>query len=106
MSLISDAEKLKANDAYYSEFISYLAIEQALQLGNCHDAWMMATAAVATLGLGWKRQARNLILRTMHACETYGDAALLKDLYSTGAQVTGDARLKRRAKELADLLTA
>jgi hypothetical protein len=124
MSLVSDAEKLSANDAYYSEYMSCLAIERALGLRKFQDAWTIATAAsydkaysglrmrkqamaaLAAHELGWKRQARNLIQRTIHQCELRGDAVILKEVCSIGAAVTGDARLKERAKELGQLLTA
>jgi len=124
MSLVSAAEELGANEAYYTEYMSCLAIERALLLKNFDDAWAMATAAgsegafadlrirrrtvaaIAAHKLGRKREARVLIQRTIRECEARGDAALLADAYSVGADVTGDARLKRRAKAVAKLLTA
>lgn len=111
-------------DGYHRELASYFGAERALRLRRFRQAWELANeesgrreyaaltvsrrlvAAFAAHELDRPRTARSLIAATIPAAEQLGSAPTLRDAYYVAAKVTGDARFKRRAREITRLLSA
>jgi hypothetical protein len=122
--LLPDSEGLDASDAFHRELVTYFPAARALRLRHFRDAWTLANtpgegmryprlavrrqliAAAAAHELEQFRDARRLIEATIPVAERLGSAVLLRDAYSIAAKVTGEARFRRQANEVARLLTA
>lgn len=125
-SLISGALESATLDAYHRELLAYFAAERALRLRDFRHAWGLATdestdssgywatlrirkqlvAAAAAHGLGRGREARALVERAVSQAENLSLAPILGDAYRIASGITGDARLKRKARDVQRLLTA
>jgi len=113
---------LSACDAYHRELASYFTAKRALLSHRYQDAWTLATAAcernkyftltvrqqtvaAAAAGkLGRLREAHTMIDHAVSAAEKLGSAAVLRDAYLAAADVSEEARFRRKASELNSLL--
>lgn len=109
-------------DALHRAAAGYVAANRALRSRRYADAWVLASrqdglndfaalalsqriiAANAAHRLGRRRDARALVEEIIAAAERLTEAPILRDAYRVAASVTGEARFKRRARELAHLL--
>jgi tetratricopeptide (TPR) repeat protein len=125
LALLLGTQRLDPGDVYHRELIAYFAAAHAFQLHSFRDAWTLASvevdgyrksgilpvrrmliAAAAAHELDRRRDARAVIEGAISAAEGLGSAPTLKNTYSVAAKVTGDPRFKRRADEIANVLTA
>jgi hypothetical protein len=124
-SLIRGTAQDSGCDVHHREMHSFFAAEHALLRGRFDEAWALANggdgnrnehaslsasrqllAASAAHALSRRREANGLVETGIAAAQQIGTAPLLFDAYAVAAKVTGEARFKRRAKEIARLLTA
>ena len=113
---------LASCDAYHRELASYFAAKRDLLSHRFQDAWLLATAAcdrkkystltvrqqlvaaVAAGRLGRRREADSIIEDAVSAAEKLGSAPVLRDAYLAAADVTEEARFRRKASEVNALL--
>jgi hypothetical protein len=122
-TLLPSTDDLKACDSYHRELVAHLAAQRAFRSRAFSDAWRLAkdeddrreTAALAisrrliaaeAAHELERKDAPALIEAAVPAAEHLGCAPILKDAYTVAAKVTGNARFRRQADELARLLTA
>lgn len=122
-ALLPNAHQLASCDSYHRELVSHIAAQRAFRSRAFSEAWAMAkdegdrreTAALAISRRLLaaeaaheleRRDARALIEAAIPDAEHLGCAPILKDAYVVAARVTGNARFRRQADELARLLTA
>jgi hypothetical protein len=123
-SLLASTQKHERCDVVDRKLTSYCDAARAFRLHRFHDVWTLANveddpgepvalrvrrqliAASAAYELEWRRAAHTLIETAIPAAERLGSAPLLRDAYSVGAKVTGDARFAREGREIERLLTA
>jgi hypothetical protein len=122
-ALLPEATQLEACDSYHRELIAHFAAQRAFRFRTFAQAFLLAKqeedrretaaltisrrliAAAAAYELE-RREARTLIEAAIPVAEKLGSAPILKDAYAIAAKVTGSARFKRQADEVARLLTA
>jgi hypothetical protein len=122
-SLILCVDRPEALNAYHRELLAYSAAERALRLREFQSAWTLANddghygrwatltvrrqlvAAAAAHGLERGREARDLIDSAVPAAERLHSAPILRDAYRLAGRITGDSRFRRKASEVARLLT-
>lgn len=110
--------------AYHRQLLSHFSAERFVRLRRFHDALNVldskaprtgaATltvrtqliAAAAAHGLDQGQRARALIESAIPAAEELASAPILRDAYRLAARITGESRFKRRAGEVARLITA
>jgi hypothetical protein len=122
-ALLPNAHQLASCDSYHRELVSHIAAQRAFRSRAFSEAWALAkdegdrreTAALAISRRLLaaeaaheleRRDARALIEAAIPDAEHLGCAPILKDAYVVAARVTGNARFRRQADELARLLTA
>jgi hypothetical protein len=115
--------KPKACDGYHRQLIAYFRLENALAQRRYLDAFQLASEqsdgreyaaltvhrnlvkAAAAQALGKRRTARAIVDVVVPAAERLSSAHTLLDTYRVAAKVTGEARFKRRAREVAVLFS-
>ena len=112
-------------DVYHQEMLSFFAAEDALRRGRLEEAWALTNggdtsgrehaalsvgrqllAASVAHALSRRREANGLLEMGIAAAKRIGTAPTLLDAYAVAARVTGEPRFRRRANEIARLLTA
>ncbi|HTA56296.1 MAG TPA: hypothetical protein VK755_16240 [Candidatus Acidoferrales bacterium] len=122
LSLLPDASVLDRADALHRELADHALAKRALHSRRFEDAWRLASrksgrgdftalavgrqivAAQAAHRLGRQRNAQALVEAIVPAAERLSDAVILRDAYGVAANVTGETRFKRRARDLAKLI--
>jgi hypothetical protein len=123
-SLIRPAPNDSCN-VYHQEMLSFFAAEDAFRRGRLEEAWALTNgggtgrrehaalsagrqllAASVAHALARRREANGLLEMGIASAKRIGTAPTLLDAYAVAARVTGEPRFKRRANEIARLLTA
>ncbi len=123
-SLIAATGRPRALDVYHRDLLRYTAAEQALRCRDFQGAWTLANgngphgwrttltlrgelvAAAAAQGLGYGREARNLIDSIISAAESVNATPILRDAYRLAGEITGERKFTSKAGEVGRLLTA
>jgi hypothetical protein len=124
LSVLPAEDQLEGCSGYYRKLMSFVAACAAFESHAFQDADALTSseidyeknvpltvgkqlvAAAAAHALGRRRNAYALIEEAVPAAEAIGSAPTILDAYGTAATITGDTRLRRRADDLARLLTA
>jgi hypothetical protein len=122
-SLLPQRPQIDWPNLNYRPLLSYARAECAMRSRQFEGALKLATAAAnsapfssltvreqlvgaaAAHALERKGEACALVESALHGAESLRLAPILRDAYHAGATITGDARLKRRAAEVTQLLT-
>jgi tetratricopeptide (TPR) repeat protein len=90
----------------YDRALSLASTESPKAESSYYDTKMQIVAACAAEGLGRHRDAVNYVEEALSSAERFCVVPTLPDAYHVAARITGSARLRRRAEEVAEVLRA